>query len=51
MTTDVKRLSQLAEVILKDPVLMRQLSDRIYDLMQTDMHQHCDRNGGRWRTR
>lgn len=48
--TDVKRLADIAEAALKDPVLMRQIGDRVYELLQEDMRAQRDRNGGHWRT-
>ncbi|MGA9377468.1 MAG: hypothetical protein WBV73_01600 [Phormidium sp.] len=37
-------MSQLAKQVLEDPLLLRQLSDRIYELMQTDLRLQRERS-------
>lgn len=39
-----QELSQLAEEILKDPVLVMRLGDRIYELMAQDLRNQKERN-------
>ena len=46
MTDQHQALAQLAKAILQDPVLLEQLCDRIYDLMQTDLRQQQERHRG-----
>ncbi|NEQ32275.1 MAG: hypothetical protein F6K04_14950 [Leptolyngbya sp. SIO4C5] len=43
--TEVKQLSKLAETILQDPILLRKLGDRIFELMQEDIRNQRDRAG------
>lgn len=44
--TDPKHVSQLAEQILNDPVLLYRLSDRVYQLMAEELRNQRDRLGG-----
>ncbi|NET47364.1 MAG: hypothetical protein F6K09_01295 [Merismopedia sp. SIO2A8] len=44
---DEQALYDLAESILNDPKSMRQLSDRVFDLLKEDMRYQRDREGGR----
>jgi hypothetical protein len=37
---------QLADKILQDPILLRRLNDRIYNIFLDDMRQARDRNPG-----
>jgi hypothetical protein len=43
--TDADRIANLAEQVLNDPILLRQLSDRVYKLMAEELRNHCDRQG------
>jgi hypothetical protein len=43
--TDQEVLSQAAAAIVKDPVLLRKLSDRVFELMQEDLRNQRDRAG------
>lgn len=38
-------ITKLAEQILRDPILLRKLSDRIYELMAEDIRNQRDRLG------
>ena len=44
--TDREQVSQLAEQVLSDVLLLRRLSDRIYELMQEEIRNQRDRLGG-----
>jgi hypothetical protein len=37
--------SKLAEQVLQDPILLRKLSDRVYELMVEEIRNHRDRIG------
>lgn len=37
---------QLLEQILRNPLLMQQLSDRVYELLQADLRQQRERKFG-----
>jgi hypothetical protein len=39
-----KAVLKLAAKILKDPLLQRQLSDRVYELLQEDLRQQRERS-------
>jgi hypothetical protein len=39
-------LSKIAEKILQDPILLRRLNDRIYNIFLDEMRQARDRNPG-----
>ena len=43
---DKATLSKLANKVLKDPLLLHNLSDRVYELMQLDLQQQRERIGG-----
>lgn len=43
-------LSQAAAALLKDPVLLRKLGDRVFELLQEDVRNQRDRLGSSWRT-
>ncbi len=47
---DRATLSKLANKVLKDPLLLHNLSDRVYELMQLDWQQQQERsrNYGSW---
>lgn len=47
---DPQQLSQAAEAILQDPLLLRQLGDRIIELLQDDVRNQRDRTGYSRRT-
>lgn len=38
-------LSQVAATILKDPILLRKLSERVFELMKEDARNQRDRAG------
>lgn len=40
---DRAELSKLAAKVLKDPLLLRQLSDQVYELMQLDLQRQRER--------
>jgi hypothetical protein len=40
--TQTNKLSQIAEKVLKDPILIRKLTTRIYELMTEDIRNHRD---------
>ncbi|MEL6814015.1 MAG: hypothetical protein AAFP03_04275 [Cyanobacteria bacterium J06598_3] len=42
---DRKEISKLASKIVKDPILLRKLGDRIYQLLQEDARNQSERNG------
>jgi hypothetical protein len=45
---DVKKkdeMAQLIDKVLVDPILMRKLSDRVYELMLEDLRNTRDRTG------
>ena len=43
---DQATLSKLATKVLRDPLLLHNLSDRVYELMQLDLQQQRERIGG-----
>jgi hypothetical protein len=43
--SDLKALSTLADKVLNDPILLRKLGDRIYEIMQEDIRNQRDRTG------
>ncbi len=45
-SVDRTTLSKLANKVLEDPLLLHNLSDRVYELMQLDWQQQRERNGG-----
>ena len=47
---EFQRISQAAAKILKDPLEVRQLADKVYELMKADLQAQRDRNGNchRW---
>ncbi|MEL6778842.1 MAG: hypothetical protein AAFO06_16460 [Cyanobacteria bacterium J06597_16] len=45
MTSSLTPLAKLAEQVLKDPALMRKLSDRVYALLKTEIQTQQDRLG------
>ncbi|WP_017741803.1 hypothetical protein [Scytonema hofmannii] len=38
-------LSQLAEQVLQNPILLRKLSEKVYELMLADIQNQRDRSG------
>jgi len=48
--SDPSQLSQAAAAILKDPVLLRKLGDRVFELLQEDVRNQRDRLGYSRRT-
>lgn len=42
---DRAAMSQLADQVLKDPLLLQQLSEQVYKLMQMDLEQQRERSG------
>ncbi|MFW6359387.1 MAG: hypothetical protein ACOC0N_09290 [Chroococcales cyanobacterium] len=42
--TERSQLSKMAAEVLQDPLLLRQLCDRIYELMQDDLRQQQERS-------
>lgn len=42
---DRAAMSKLAEKVLKDPLLLQQLSEQVYKLMQMDLEQQRERSG------
>ena len=40
-----EQLAKIAEKVLNDPVLLRKISDRIYELMQEETYNHRERTG------
>ena len=42
---DLEQMNKLSEKILNDPVLLRQLSDRVYELMREELRNQRDRLG------
>ena len=42
---DTKQMAKLANKIINDPILLRKLGDRIYELLQEDVNNQSDRNG------
>lgn len=49
-SVDQAALSEAAAAILKDPVLLRKLGDRVFELMQEDVRNQRDRWGYSRRT-
>ena len=43
-SVDQATLSKLATKVLKDPLLLHNLSDRVYELMQLDLQQQRERS-------
>lgn len=43
--TDQEQVSQLAEQVLNDAILLFRLSDRVYELMQEEIRNQRDRLG------
>jgi len=41
--TDMAMVSKLADKVLHDPLLLRMLSDRVYELMLEDLRNQRDR--------
>lgn len=41
-----EQMAQVANDLLRDPMLLTQFCDRIYDLMQTDLQQQQERHRG-----
>lgn len=48
--SDSSQLPQAAATILKDPVLLRKLGDRVFELFQEDVRNQRDRLGYSRRT-
>ena len=48
---DSKQLAEAAERILKDPLALKDLSDRVYRLMQEDIRRQRERLNGSGRSR
>ncbi len=48
--TKSDQLAQVAQKVLDDPVLLRKLSDRVYELMQEELLNQQERQGT-WRRR
>ncbi|MBE9141294.1 hypothetical protein IQ254_29580 [Nodosilinea sp. LEGE 07088] len=48
MNDSQQALTQLAEIILQDPVLLDRLSDRIYNLLTTEIRLQQERNPRRF---
>ncbi|MEL7083874.1 MAG: hypothetical protein AAF268_09195 [Cyanobacteria bacterium P01_A01_bin.3] len=44
---DVEGLGQVSKQILSDPLLLQQLTDRVYRLMQDDLSRQAERGFGR----
>ena len=44
---DAERISRLATIVSNNPILLRKLCDRIYELMTEDIRNQRDRYG--WR--
>jgi len=42
---DRKKIAKLSEKIINDPVLLRKLSNRLYELMKEDVQNQSERNG------
>ncbi|MBW4616356.1 MAG: hypothetical protein KME21_24385 [Desmonostoc vinosum HA7617-LM4] len=51
-TSDASEAAKVAGKYLKDPLLMRQLTERVYELLQQDMRSQrervCNYNHQRW---
>lgn len=43
--TDTEQINKIAEQILNDPILLQQLSDRVYQLMSEELQNQRDRSG------
>lgn len=46
LESDQAELSQLAAKVLEDPLLLRRLGDRVYELMQADLRNQQERSRG-----
>ena len=42
---DTELIAKLCEVVLKNPVVLRTVSDRVYALLQEDIRNQGDRTG------
>ncbi len=42
---NIKHLARLCETILKDPIALRRVRDRTYELLQEDIRNQRDRSG------
>ncbi len=38
-------IAQLIDQVILDPILLRKLSDRVYELMLEELRNNCDRAG------
>ena len=47
---EFQQISQTAAKILQNPLEVKQLADKVYELMKADLHAQRDRNGNfrRW---
>lgn len=45
MMSNPENISKLAEQVLKNPISLRKLCDRVYQLMQEDLRNQRDRAG------
>ncbi len=43
--TDNTEISKLIDKVLRDPLLMRKISEKVYQLMVEDLRQQRDRSG------
>jgi hypothetical protein len=43
--TDREQVSQISEQVLSNAILLRQLSDRVYELLREEIHNQRDRLG------
>ncbi len=43
--TDNTEISKLIDKVLRDPLLMRKMSEKVYQLMVEDLRQQRDRSG------
>lgn len=44
-TADLAKISKAASAVLQNPLRMRLLSDRVYELMQEDLRRQQERSG------
>lgn len=42
---EIEAIAQTAETVLRDPILLRMLADRVYQLMRDDLRMQQERNG------
>ena len=43
--TDTQQLAQLCEAIVRDPISLQKISDRVYELLQEEIRNQRDRAG------